>query len=198
MDHQGAKAFILLKLRKELPAQRTYHCLEHTLDVYASVIDIAEKEHVAGEDLLLLKTAALFHDVGFTVQDLDHEEAGCRIARAELPRFGYSPDQVERIGAMIMATRIPHDPHDLVSMILCDADLDYLGRNDFTRVGATLFEELKAYGVLSTELEWDTLQVRFLEEHRFFTRTSQVSRDPLKRRHLEQLRDRLKELGGGG
>ncbi|MBK7751533.1 MAG: hypothetical protein IPI41_02680 [Flavobacteriales bacterium] len=65
-------------------------------------------------------------------------------------------------------------------------------------MGDTLFQELKSYGVLSTEREWDTVQVRFLEEHRFFTRTSQLVRDPLKRSHLEQLRERLDELGGAG
>ena len=198
MDNHGPKAFILLKLREELPAKRTYHCLEHTLDVYASVIDIAEKEQVTGEDLVLLKTAALFHDAGFTMRDHDHEEAGCLIARNELPRFGFTPEQVERVTAMIMATRIPHRPNDRFAMILCDADLDYLGRADFQRVGDTLFQELKSYGVLSTEREWDTVQVRFLEEHRFFTRTSQLVRDPLKRSHLEQLRERLNELGGAG
>jgi len=198
MDHQGAKAFILLKLREELPPQRTYHCLEHTLDVYASAIDIAEKEQVTGEDLVLLKTAALFHDAGFTMQDHDHEEAGCRIAHAELPQYGYAEEQVVRVAAMIMATRIPHQPLDRFAMILCDADLDYLGRADFMRVGDTLFEELRSYGVLSTEKEWDTVQVRFLEEHRYFTRTSQLARDPLKQHHLERLQERLKELGGAG
>lgn len=188
MDHQAAKAYILLKLREELPDRRTYHSLEHTLDVYAAVIDIAAQEGVEGEDLVLLKTAALYHDSGFTEQDLHHEDASCAIARRTLPGFGYEGRQVERVCTMIQATRIPHQPEDDLSRILCDADLDYLGRTDFERIGALLFAELRAYGVLSTELEWNRIQVRFLEEHRFFTATNQRERDPLKAEHLNGLR----------
>lgn len=191
MDHQAARAHILLKLREELPPQRTYHSLEHTLDVYASVIDIAEQEGVTGEDLDLLKTAALYHDAGFTVSDEDHERAGCALVRGQLPGFGYSEQQVERICAMILATRIPQRPQDELGRILCDADLDYLGRGDFHRIGRTLFEEFKAYGVLQEEEEWNRRQVAFLEAHSFFTPTNIRLREPLKQEHLRQLRELL-------
>lgn len=195
MDHQGARTFILKKLREELPPQRTYHCFEHTLDVYASVIDIALAEGVNGEGLTLLKTAALFHDVGFTEQDHEHERVGCDIARRHLPGYGYSETQVEAICRMIMATKVPQTPGDLLEQILCDADLDYLGRSDFFRIGDTLFEEFKAYGVVNDERAWNELQVRFLEKHRFFTNTNQRSREPLKQEHLRQVRAKL--IGAG-
>jgi uncharacterized protein len=188
MDHFGARAFILLKLREELPPQRTYHSLEHTLDVYASAIDIAEKEGINGEDLTLLKTAALFHDAGFIEKDDDHEEAGCALVRRYLPDFGFSEEQMDRICAMIRATKVPQQPNDALSRILCDADLDYLGRGDFHRIGRTLFEEFKAYGVLDEEEEWNRKQIAFLESHRFFTSTNIRSREPSKQEHLEQLR----------
>ena len=60
MDHRAAKAYILARLKAELPATRTYHSLAHTLDVYAAAIDIAEQEVVSEKDMLLLTTAALF------------------------------------------------------------------------------------------------------------------------------------------
>lgn len=192
MDPQAARAFILEKLRRELPATRTYHSLEHTLDVYASVVDIAEQEGVTGEGLDLLKIAALYHDAGFTVQDVDHEQAGCSIVRETLPRFGFTADQVERVCAMIMATRIPQAPYDELSRILCDADLDYLGRSDFERIGGTLFSELRHYGVLNTEREWNELQMRFLERHTYFTTTNIRLREPSKQDHLAVVRDWLR------
>src|SRR5690606_8695477 len=92
MDPQGARAYILAKLRHELPAGRTYHSLEHTLDVYASAIGIAEHEGIEGDDVILLKIAALFHDSGFTEQDELHEEGSCRIVRGQLPVFGFNAD----------------------------------------------------------------------------------------------------------
>lgn len=188
MDALGAKAYILERLRTELPKERTYHSLGHTLDVYASAIDIAEQEGISGEDLVLLKTAALYHDCGFIMHGIDHEEHGCTVVREQLPRFGYSAVQVRRICDMIMATRIPQAPRNKLSRILCDADLDYLGRGDFEVIGATLFAEMRTFGVLKTEREWNQLQVRFLERHTYFTSTNKRLREPVKQAHLAALR----------
>lgn len=193
MDALGAKAYILERLRAELPKERTYHSLGHTLDVYASAIDIAEQEGISGEDLVLLKTAALYHDCGFIMHGIDHEEHGCTVVREQLPRFGYSAVQVRRICDMIMATRIPQAPRNKLSRILCDADLDYLGRGDFEVIGATLFAEMRTFGVLKTEREWNELQVRFLERHTYFTSTNKRLREPVKQAHLAALRTWLVE-----
>ncbi|MEZ4789577.1 MAG: HD domain-containing protein [Flavobacteriales bacterium] len=191
MDPQAARSYILRKLRDELPAERTYHCLEHTLDVYASAVDIAEQEGVTGDGLVLLKIAALYHDSGFTVQDMEHEKAGCDLVREKLPGFGFDTDQIELICDMIMATKIPQTPRNKLARILCDADLDYLGRGDFERIGATLFAEMKHYGVLSTEREWNELQVRFLERHKYCTATNKRLREPVKQGHLAAVKEWL-------
>ena len=191
MDAQGAKAHILERLRHGLPVERTYHCLEHTLDVYASAIGIAEQEGIIGEGLVLLKIAALYHDSGFLVQDTNHEEAGCGIVREVLPGFGFDARQITLICDMIMATRIPQRPRNKLSRVLCDADLDYLGRGDFELIGNTLFQEMRTYGVLSSEKEWYELQERFLERHAYFTATNKRSREPFKQEHLASVRSWL-------
>jgi predicted metal-dependent HD superfamily phosphohydrolase len=195
MDPQAARTYILARLRTDLPKERTYHCLEHTLDVYASVVDIAEQEGVTGEGLILLKIAALYHDAGFTVQDLEHEVVSCRIVQEELPKFGFGPDQVELICNMILATKIPQTPRNKLARILCDADLDYLGREDFLQIGAELFKEMKHYGVLNTEREWNELQVRFLERHQYFTVTNKRVREPKKQEHLREVKAWLEGKG---
>lgn len=78
----------------------------------------------------------------------------------------------------------PQAPRNKLARILCDADLDYLGRPDFVRIGSTLFTEMKHYGVLSTEREWNELQERFLERHKYFTATNKRLREPVKQEHL--------------
>jgi uncharacterized protein len=196
MDQRAAETYILGRLRDGLPPDRSYHSLEHTLDVYRTTITIAAAEGVGGDDLDLLKTAALFHDSGFLIQDEEHEQGSCMIVREALPDFGYTTGQIDRICVMIMATKIPQDPSDELSRILCDADLDYLGRPDFFRIGATLFSEFKHYGVLSTEREWNELQVRFLEKHHYFTRRSKLVREPVKRKHLATVIGKLDDGGG--
>ena len=193
MDYAAAKAYILEQLQGQLPYDRTYHSYGHTLDVHRAAIDIARKEGVNGEDLMLLKTAALYHDSGFVKGNERHEELSCAIAREMLPTFDYTADEVERICAMIMATCVPQCPTDRLSGILCDADLDYLGREDFFTIGNHLFRELKEYGVLKTEKAWNELQVKFLSQHQFFTPTNQRDREPRKQQHLERVRQWLRE-----
>jgi hypothetical protein len=82
--------------------------------------------------------------------------------RENLPSFGYSEADITTICGMIMATRIPQSPANLLESILCDADLDYLGRDDFKKIGQTLFEEFTEYSILHDEQAWNRLQVSFL------------------------------------
>ncbi|MEZ4827041.1 MAG: HD domain-containing protein [Bacteroidia bacterium] len=132
-----------MKLKDELPESLTYHGIHHTMDVLDAAVEIGESEGIQGEELILLKTAALYHDSGFTKTYQGHEAEGCDIAKEYLPRFGYSSEQIEKICGMIMATRIPQTPCNLLEKILCDADLYYLGRNDFYPVGNSLFQEFQ-------------------------------------------------------
>lgn len=191
MDFITAREFIIQKLRQELPANLTYHGLHHTLDVYQAAEEIAQIEGIEGDDLTLLKTAALFHDSGFTRTYQNHEEAGCKIARESLPSFGYSPDQIEKICGMIMATRIPQTPYNHLEKILCDADLYYLGRKDFYSIGNSLFQEFLHQGIVSDEVSWNELQVKFLSSHSYFTETAISKRQAKKAKHLQEVKELL-------
>jgi len=191
MDYSVAKEYILKRLREDLSEERTYHCFEHTVDVYSTAIGIAEQEGVVGEDLELLKLAALYHDCGFLVQDGEHEIAGCKIASEKLSECGYSDEAIERVSSMIMATKIPQSPNNLLEKILCDADLDYLGRGDFFLIGDTLFEELKTFGILDSFDSWNELQVSFLGSHTYCTETSRSRRAERKAENLQRVKDLL-------
>lgn len=188
MNYHAAKAFIVEKLERELSADLTYHGLHHTLDVLHITEELCLMEAIGAYESMLLKTAALFHDSGFIKNNKDHETLGCAIAREHLPRYDYTPLEIERICSMIMATKIPQSPANFLEAILCDADLDYLGREDFFDIGSTLFQELKTYQVLQREEDWNRLQVSFLEKHAFFTPTNQRRRAPRKQAYLEQLK----------
>ena len=72
--------------------------------------------------------------------------------------------------------------------IICDADLDYLGRSDFYSTGEGLFKEFLRQGIVQDETSWNLLQVNFLERHHYFTQTCQRKREAIKQQHLEELR----------
>lgn len=188
MDLTRARSYIEYRLSSELPAGLSYHSPAHMRDVYAATERIAAAEGIAGSELELLRTAALFHDVGFIRQTTDHERIGCDIARESLPEFGYADTDIESICGMIMATRIPQQPNNKLEEIIADADLDYLGRDDFWTIGKQLFDELRYYGRIATVDEWNALQIRFLEQHHYFTKTAISSRAEKKEEHLKRLK----------
>jgi len=193
MEFEKVKKFILKKLKNELPKNLTYHSAEHIKDVYSSAETIARLEKVEGEDLTLLLTAVLFHDAGFLRQQKDHERVSCEIAAETLPQYDYTPEQIERICGMIQATKIPQTPHNRLEEIICDADLDYLGRDDFFKIGNGLYEELCMYGIIDSEHDWNKLQVRFLEKHKYFTKSAKKLRKPKKDEYLAMVRAKIKE-----
>lgn len=190
MDYRAAEHYILQRLRSELPESLYYHGLHHTLDVLRVAVDLCLREGVSGRELGLVKTAALFHDAGFVRnKHIGHEQAGCEMAQSALPGFGYLAEDIGVICGMIMATKIPQSPKNLLEAIICDADLDYLGRADFYPIGRSLYRELAAYELIGDEQAWNRVQVNFLSAHRYHTQTNRGEREPVKQRYLEELRD---------
>ncbi len=192
MNLIDAKEFIIEKLAKELNPDFTYHRIEHTLDVYESAVRIAEIENIKGKDLIILKTAALFHDSGILKQYIDHEEASIDIMREILPVFDYSPEEIEEIGKTIMATKLPQNAKTYLGEILCDADLDYLGRDDFIMISHQLRHEWNILDVNKMNLkQWYNLQVNFLENHQYYTDTSIALRQEKKIENLNEIKELL-------
>jgi HD superfamily phosphodiesterase len=174
-------------LEKELPVL-PYHGLHHTIDVWRVARRLAKEEGLSEEEVFLVELAALFHDSGFIIHPDGHEARGCEVARQILPGLGVSDDQISIICTLIMGTVIPQKPEGKMGAVLCDADLDYLGRDDFYEIGNTLFQEMQASGKVSDIQSFNHIQVRFLENHKYHTAFSIKHREPVKQKHLEQLK----------
>jgi predicted metal-dependent HD superfamily phosphohydrolase len=191
MDYSKAKEYILDRMEKEVPLDFRYHNLRHSLDVLQAAERLASAENISGKDLELLKTAALFHDSGFIFQYIRNEPVGCEIARQSLPEFGYEKADIEKICGMIMATAIPQNPRNHLEQILCDADLDYLGRDDFETIAETLRDELKLMGREFATKEWIAFELDFMERHKYFTASARKLRDMKKMKNIDKLRRAL-------
>jgi predicted metal-dependent HD superfamily phosphohydrolase len=180
---------ILDKLEMDLPGYLFYHNVKHTVDVVTEVELIGWAEGCSDEEILILKTAGLFHDVGHTVAYDNHEFFGTQIAREMLPQYNYSPTQIERICELIMSTKLPPRPTNLLENIICDADLDYLGRSDFIPVSNTLYEELKAQNKMNSLNDWNKIQVKFISGHQYFTETARKLREVNKQQQIERIQN---------
>jgi len=196
MDCLRAETYVLDQLRQHLTPTLFYHGLHHTLDVVEQAHSLALAEGISDPtELTLLRTAAHYHDAGFLTAYQGHEAAGCTLAHQVLPGCGYSSDHIELICQLIMATRMPQSPGPLrLAQILCDADLDYLGRPDFWPISQTLFEELTLRGLMPDKTAWLRLQVDFLSTHRYWTPTATARREAGKQARLTEVREQLARL----
>jgi uncharacterized protein len=70
---------------------------------------------------------------------------------------------------MVMATKIPQSPKTKLERIIADADLEYLGTDDFKRIGRTLFDEIQIYLNVESERQWNIIQMNFLKTHQYHT-----------------------------
>ncbi len=178
---------ILDKLEKELPKYLYYHNVKHTVDVVTEVELIGWAEGCTDEEILLLKTAGLLHDAGHTIAYDNHEDLGCGLAREFLPQYGYTREQIDKICEIIMATKLPPRPTNLLEAIICDSDLDYLGRSDMIPVSNTLFKELEEQNKITSFNQWNKLQVKFISGHQYFTKTARNLREVNKQKQIERI-----------
>ncbi len=194
MDFSSFQDKVIALFKSELPADLFYHSVQHAIDVLQSSEAISLAEGLTGDNLTIVETAALLHDVGFIEKYDKNEEVSCRIAQELLPSFRYNSKQISTIKGVIMATRIPQNPLNLFDRIVCDADLDYLGTSDFENKSDLLRKELKVHGKNFTDAEWLQYEIGFISHHQYWTNTSTEFREPQKKRNLEILKRQLMKL----
>ena len=94
---------------------------------------------------------------------------------------------------LIMSTKLPPKPTNLLENIICDSDLDYLGRSDFIPVSNTLYEELKAQNKMGSLNDWNKIQVKFISGHQYFTKTARSLREVNKQLQIERIQSLITE-----
>ena len=183
---------VLNRLENELSDDLAYHNMKHTVDVVTQVEIIGRGEGVSEEEMLLLKTAALFHDTGFLISYENHEDNSIELSREVLPMYGYLDDQIEEIVELINVTRKDALPRNHLEAILKDADLDYLGRSDFIPVSKNLYQEIQTFNGKMTLPEWNKKQINFITNHKYYTNTAKNLRQVRKEQQLSALKDFMK------
>ncbi|MGD8393629.1 MAG: HD domain-containing protein, partial [Desulfobacterales bacterium] len=137
--------------RDELPSAIKYHNADHTLHPTKGVVAVANRialsENISEHDRELLIAAAYFHDTGYIREYDKNEPIAARMAGRILKLIGYKPDDIKKVQKMILATDLARKPQSLVEKILCDADLDHLGRDDFFKRDGKLRKGRGARGI---------------------------------------------------
>ncbi len=198
-DYRSAYQGIIDLLARELDPALAYHGLSHTTDFVLPAVELLGRDlDLAPEDMILVRTAALFHDSGFIRTYLNNESIGVELARSILPGCGYSPAEIETIGHLILATAMPQRPHDLLAEVLCDADLVSLGMVEFFETSMMLRREHIHFVEPVTLLDWLRRQHRFLVDHRYFTPAARRRYDRIKQENIRELDRVLARSGDTG
>ncbi len=180
----------LTSVAGELMPKLPYHNFRHAIDVYSAANAIALLGEVSYEDRFLLKTAALLHDIIVVPGLRDNEERSAEFAMQYLPKIGYSTNQAGKVGKLILATKMPQNPNGFLEQVLCDADLDNLGRPDFFELGEKVRLELG----LSDNEKWYQQQLQFIKNHQYHTEIARKLRDAGKAVNIQRLEKMLQEL----
>lgn len=195
VDFDTMRMNIINRLRSLLPENVIYHDVPHTLNVEKAVIRYGKLEGLSDEEIILLRTAALYHDTGFIRQYEHNEDFGMAMAQNSLPAFGYSEEQIDIICKIIEATKFEVQPRTLLEEIMCDADHDYLGRPDYHIIAKKLREEMSEFGIQMSDIKWIEYQLNFLEfQHVYYTDTAKNIRTYGKLARISDLRNQLNKL----
>lgn len=185
--------------RDELPDGIKFHDANHTLHPDRGVVAIANRiaksEKISEHDRELLITAAYFHDTGYIREYRKNEPIAARMAGRVLKLIGYTPDEIETVQKMILATDLQSEPQTHLEKILCDADLDNLGREDFFKLDAKLREGRRSRGIdVSDDARWYKETLEIVRNHHYYTDSQIKLREKGKQKNIKALLNKLEDI----
>jgi len=166
-----------------------FHNLEHTEAVAEACSQMADYYQLNDEDRLVLLLSAWFHDTGYSAGKVEgHEEISVQIATQFLQEHGVPETVQQRVTSCIRATHMPQSPISQVEKILCDADLLHLSTSDYKAMSQLLKQEREnLLGHKISKKEWRKGNIKFLQEHKYFTEYGQQYLESRKQENLQAL-----------
>jgi len=166
---QDLEDHVFNKLEEEQPQGMYFHNVEYARHVYQHSDILAKAENLDLEETLLIRTSALLLFLGYTIGYFGSEKLSSQLALELLGEFGYSEKQTSTISNLILATKMPAEPKNLLEKVIIDTSLEYLGRADYIKIYKLLFLEYNEYNKPVKTSEWKEMQIDLLKSHQYFT-----------------------------
>lgn len=180
-------------LAEKLPENIFYHNFNHALLVkkYAEVIGNNSK--LNDKEMNILRISALFHDVGHVYSHENHVEEGVKIASDFMLKHHVDEESINQVSNIILATKIPQNPHDKIAEVLCDADLMYIASENCYEQFELMYEETKMkQEEFSNRTIFELDSIRFFSEHSYFTEYGKTVLQPKKEAAFSRILERMK------
>jgi predicted metal-dependent HD superfamily phosphohydrolase len=166
-----------------------YHDLRHTKDVVNIVNDIAVNSGIDAEEKELLLIAAWFHDTGYPEDIPYHEERSSEIAEEYLNKINYPADKTAIIKNLILSTKMPQNPKTRLEEIICDADIAYIGKDDFiSRIKLLRKEWAQTINKTYNDSNWLKKNINFIESNSFHTDYAKSKFGDMRKKNLSLLK----------
>lgn len=187
-------------LTDNLAPELTYHNVQHTKDVVSAAEEIGLGEMLSNIDLEILLISAWFHDMGYCIKYLGHEDESIRLAVDFLRTHEFPEIHINKVRACINATRYKHEPENSLEACMIDADRLGMGKINFTEAGDRLRKEWEIYlDKKMREEDWLEVQENYLNETNFFTNYADKNYTILKEKNatkIKKLKLKLEEKNG--
>ncbi|MEP4578527.1 MAG: Pycsar system effector family protein [Gilvibacter sp.] len=181
--------FVTELLQNKLSPDVMYHNLLHTKRVFKSAKEIVDNTSLSESEEEAVLIASLLHDIGYIEGWEDHEAKSVQLAIPFLTEQGVSTEQIETIKRCILATRMEHQPTDLLEEIIRDADASHFAKDYYQEACEYLRQELKALGIADYSWKkWTAVNIdMFVNKHDFYTDYAKANWQPLKEENLKRL-----------
>lgn len=195
IDFNRMRTDIIHFLKCYLTKELCYHTINRTLKI-EKIIErysglLALDEHA----ILLLKTATLYHDIGYVVQYEQNEPFAIMLAKNKLPSYGYTQEDIQKIQSLIWITSLKATPDSIMEQLMRDVNFDYLGRSDYFAIANNLRKELRNHGKEMSNLEWIEFQINFLKHsHYYYTDLVRDLREKGKQKRIKELEEARSQL----
>lgn len=189
---EEAKQHVSILLTSELSDKCLFHTINHTLEVLKNAEVIANYCKLNGEELDMLRLAALFHDVGYVDSYDDHESFSAKRAREYLESRIQDEPAIRQIERAILSTKTPQSPEDKISKMLCDADLmnltfdDYFEQIDLMRME---WEQVGNTKLSRQQVYINTLE--FFQTHQYHSKYGKKVLQPKKEKTERKIKDKV-------
>lgn len=185
---QEIEVYVRNCLLEQMPENYVYHDLQHTINVVNACEEIGVGNNLSYEEKEILAIAAWFHDIGYIEGPTDHEQRGAIQAETFLKARNYAPHKIELIKGCILATKMPQNPQTRLQTIICDADLNHLGKKNYWyRCDRLRLEFAIGFDKVMTDDEWIDFEIAFLKNHKFTNDYASQLFDTQKAKHLKKL-----------
>jgi predicted metal-dependent HD superfamily phosphohydrolase len=190
---EEVKTHVLNYFETHHDSKLVYHDLSHTEEVVSATIQIANHYQLNEKDFFIVTTGAWFHDTGYFEDLQNHEQKGGDLAVEFLKQKEVPAAIRDAVMQVILSTKMPQRPTNLLEEILCDGDLFHLGSPEFRDKRKLMHKEFELlYQTDLNKNEWRKKDIAFLEGHHYHTDYCRLLLAEQKETNIEKLKEKLK------